>query len=673
MRISILYSILFSVIATNMWAQTEPDTIPEQTELDEVIIISKATAKLTKQFKALSSLDDYLENSLKVTLIKRGNYGNEPMINNMTSERLNVTIDGMHIFGACTDKMDPVTSYVDISNLEEVNVSSGQSGAFAGATIGGSLNMVRSKHDFCHQGWSGGVDAGIESNGRLFSTGTKLKYSGNRFFADLNFMFRDAANYKAGGNRVIAFSQFRKYNASANLGVKLNEKNTLIGSFIFDEAQNVGYPALPMDVSLARALIGNVQHIVYNLGKFVAEWDTKIYYNNVRHVMDDTKRPAVPIHMDMPGWSSTYGVYSKLTSVSKNKHRVQLHLTAYNNRSKAEMTMYPNDQSQPLMFMYTWPDVQTIYSGITANDRIKFNSNHILNYSLTAGFHQNKVLSEFGLNSLKVFHPNVQATKNRFLYSGQVDYKFLKNGFELTLGAGYGERASSISEAYGFYLFNSFDRFDYIGNPHLKNEKSIESNVGLSYRYKRFKVGVSANYFHILDYIIGIPQANYYPMTIGASGIKEYQALKFANLLSSDLILDYRPINSLKTQAVFTYNAGQGFDGKNLPLMRPFSYRFSVSYFIKQADFELSTNGSAKQYAYSPDYGETGKSAFATLNFSAGYLFEFKDQTLQLRCGVENITDVYYATYSDWNNIPRKGRNIYFSVSYRFNKVKSTE
>jgi iron complex outermembrane receptor protein len=35
--------------------------------------------------------------------------------------------------------------------------------------------------------------------------------------------------------------------------------------------------------------------------------------------MDDTKRPNVPIHMDMPGWSKTYGYYSKVKAKYK-KH-----------------------------------------------------------------------------------------------------------------------------------------------------------------------------------------------------------------------------------------------------------------------------------------------------------------------------------------------------------------
>ena len=43
----------------------------------------------------------------------------------------------------------------------------------------------------------------------------------------------------------------------------------------------------------------------------IDNWETKLYFNTITHTMDDTKRPVVPIHMDMPGWSDTYGFIPK--------------------------------------------------------------------------------------------------------------------------------------------------------------------------------------------------------------------------------------------------------------------------------------------------------------------------------------------------------------------------
>jgi len=42
------------------------------------------------------------------------------------------------IFGACTDKMDPITSYVDLSNLSKAHIVLASKGAEHGTTIGGA-------------------------------------------------------------------------------------------------------------------------------------------------------------------------------------------------------------------------------------------------------------------------------------------------------------------------------------------------------------------------------------------------------------------------------------------------------------------------------------------------------------------------------------------------------
>ena len=244
--------------------------------LGEVIVVSsyKKNLEHRSQHKPLSTLDGYLESSNKVAMIKRGAYAWEPMMNDMTAERLSVTIDGMRIFGACTDKMDPVTSYVDVSNLSEVHVSSGQQGSEQGATIGGAIDLRLEKGDFKPSGWKGSVEFGGETANAARILGSELNYSNGNFYLDTDVIYRKAENYLAGGGEEIAFSQFEKYNVSANLGFKINDGKQLRASFIFDEARDVGYPALPMDVSLAQAIYricklvsGPVPWRVYRLGK----------------------------------------------------------------------------------------------------------------------------------------------------------------------------------------------------------------------------------------------------------------------------------------------------------------------------------------------------------------------------------------------------------------------
>ena len=473
------YALLMGLIFVPQLQAQQADSL-KTVELQEVVVIATPRAlDYQKQRKPLSSLDEFLESSKHVSMIKRGAYAWEPSMNNMTSERLSVTIDGMQIFGACTDKMDPITSYVDVSNLSEAEIGSGQQGAAFGNTIGGGINLKLDKSNFKSTGWNGALETAYESNNKQRVFGGELNYSEEKFYLNTDAIYRKADNYKAGGGETVEYSQFEKYNFSVNTGYKIADDQTIAATLIYDEANDVGYPALPMDVSLARAVIGSVSFVQDTLFGSFTNWESKVYYNNIKHVMDDTQRPDVAIHMDMPGWSETFGAYTQAKLQSK-KHRFLLKVDGFYNKSLAEMTMYPQDTNEPLMFMLTWPDVRTQDVGVFAEDQIELESSH-LKFSTRLAYHSNTVADDFGLKSLQIFYPEMEKTNTRFLKSFSAQYHKMMNPIHLTFGLAYGERAPSVSEGYGFYLFNSFDNNDYIGDPELNTEASMEANAKFTF------------------------------------------------------------------------------------------------------------------------------------------------------------------------------------------------
>ena len=322
---------MFFLIPTVIIAQEKPvDTITPK-DLKEVIVIGKKAQLYQKQAKPLATIDEYLQQSSKVAMIRRGSYAWEPLINNMPTERTLVTIDGMRVFGACTDKMDPITSYVEVSNLSEATIQSGQQGACHGATIGGSIDLQRNRSGFTNLGWDTSLNTGFETNSKQKIIGSAINFANKTFYVDTDFMFRDAKNYTDGNGQEVLFSQFRKFNISATSGFSFDKNKLIEGSIIYDKATDVGYPALPMDVSLAEALITSLKYEYVPESSKITNWETKIYYNTITHKMDDTTRPSVPIHMDMPGWSDTFGFYSKAKGVL-NSHHLIADLNSFYNR-----------------------------------------------------------------------------------------------------------------------------------------------------------------------------------------------------------------------------------------------------------------------------------------------------------------------------------------------------
>ena len=119
------------------------DTTFRETTIDEVVVSSsQGTGKKAVSKGRVASIDEHLAQLSKVEMVRRGNYAWEPVVNNMATERVSTTIDGMKIFYACTDKMDPVTSYVESSNLQRISLNSGLDGnPQATGNIGGSIDL----------------------------------------------------------------------------------------------------------------------------------------------------------------------------------------------------------------------------------------------------------------------------------------------------------------------------------------------------------------------------------------------------------------------------------------------------------------------------------------------------------------------------------------------------
>lgn len=654
----------FSFIGFAGFAQEiQNDSLDRNIIIDEVIITGNTKTLHQDQSKSLSSIDEFLEKSPKVTMVKRGGYAWEPLINSMATERTIITIDGMRIFGACTDKMDPITSYVEISNLSKAQATSGQQGNTHGATIGGGLDLKRYSIRNRDYGYRARLISGYETNNQQKILGTSIGYNDSLFYANADFTLRDAENYKAGKSKEVEFSQFRKYNLSGTVGYLPNAKTLIEASVIYDKATDVGYPALTMDVSLAEALISSVRFEKVLTTNHLTSWETKLYFNTITHTMDDTKRPNVPVHMDMPGWSDTYGMYSRLKGEYR-KHSFAANLSGFYNRSVAEMTMYPSDPNENLMFMNTWPDIRTLYSGISAEDTYSLSADQMIKLTTNLGFHNNEVADEFGLQSLRIFYPEMASTKSRFLKSFSGNYIWYISDWTYNFGAAYGERAPSVSEGYGFYLYNSNDFYDYVGNPYLANEKSYEANASLTYCHNLFHAKWTSSYFHIQDYIVGKVDTSVLPMTIGASGVKRYTALDYARIFTTGVELEQKFLEDFKVESQFTYTHGKGSDDNYLPFMSPFSYRLSFSYLKENFGAELSAQGNAKHTNYSSFYGENKTVDYVILGASTKYSFRWDRSVLNLQAGVENILDTYYSTFADWNKIPRAGRNVFINLEF---------
>lgn len=639
-----------------------------KTRKDSITLLDKVEVKSNKKkietdMKMAVSIDEFLASSDKISFIKRGAYAWEPLLNNMSTERSVVTIDGMRIFGACTDKMDPVTSYMESNTLSAIDIKSGQEGSSHGATIAGSIDLKRKSTPFgLEKKWNGAYQTGFEFNNKQFFNLGNISYSGNKLVMDGSISFRKAENYYDGNGTEVNHSQYNKFNTGIGIAYKTSPLSSVRVDAIFDMAKNVGFPALPMDLWLSRAMITSASYKQLFKEGLIKSWDTKAYFNTIEHYMDDTRRPENLVHMDMPGWSTTYGMVSSL-NLKKERYTSAIELNMYNNTSIAEMRMYPQDRKNRTMFAYSWPWVTTRFAGLSMNNNweISDKSNISLGGSLGLNYNESKY-AEFNW----IFHPGASQQKTRILPSLHAGYQFTENHFSFSVGTGYGHRAPSVSEGYGYYIYNSFDRYDYIGNPDLKNEISYETNASAGFKNEKMSIEAKINYFYIQNYIIGKILSLGSPMNYQSVGVKAYTSLDHATLFNMSLNGSYSILPELHWRGTLTYARGRDDKGKNLPFIRPLSYLSSLHFNHHNFGVQTSVNGDFIQRNYSPEYGEDQTPAYAVWNLSVNYTFNINKLKTIFQIGAENLLNKYYSTYADWGNIPRMGRNIYTSLKFSF-------
>ncbi|WP_069658375.1 TonB-dependent receptor [Arcticibacter eurypsychrophilus] len=612
--------------------------------------------------------DKILESTPGINMIRRGNFAMEPTIRSLNNGQITMTIDGMRIFGACTDRMDPISSYVEPNNLESLSFSVNPGGASYGSSIGGGINFKLKSPSFTSEKKvSGSAGLGFESNGQAYQSLAGIEYSAPNFAIQANGIFRRSGNYTAGNVEEISFSQYRKWNGNVSALFKTSEHTYLKTDYIQDEGFDIGYPALTMDVSFAKAKIGALSYVYFHPEKNIY-WETKAYYNYINHAMDDTKRPkeTVPMHMDMPGTSRTMGAYSALTYQPTLKHHIKARLDGFNNQLSAEMTMYPDDGAA--MFMYTLPDLARTDIGLNLSDDISLNDQFNLQIGGRFDYAHDYIFSEVGKEQLSGMFVG-DLSRNRFITNLNLELGYtLSHAWKFSAEVARAARSSTLQEGYSFYIYNRLDGYDYIGNPDLKQETSTNVNLSTRFHSARFVAEVSGFGYFFKNYITGSLLQGYSVMTIGANGVKHYVSLPSAKLVGAELALKWSPLDNLILTSLNTYARGSDNQGNGLPMIAPLKTVNAILYNFKQVSLQAeSISYAAQNNVNTAIYGETSTPSSTILNLSVSKEFKFKGSpVLRANAGVDNLLDREYVQHLDIMKIARPGRNFLFRMTALF-------
>lgn len=652
------------LVAVGLMAQH--DTSLQAFRIQEILISDEESSDANDAFNFYrSSKIDQTEEILSriegVNLVRRGAFGMEPILRVYSAGQINLTINGMKMYGACTDRMDPVSSYVEPGNLGKLETSQGATGLLNSSTIGGQLNMQLKEPDFdCHRTIHARFYSQYQTANEGRHAGMELKTGNPKWGLRMYAGTRKAGDYRAGGGQIIKHSGYEKSNLQFGLARKLTSHQSMIGEVLIDRAGNMGYPALTMDVQFAHASIFSILHRFILSTGWLRKLETRLYFNRIDHAMDDQNRPETPMHMDMPGWSRTTGFYSEM-KVHFRHQELELRADAHRAFTRADMTMYP--PAGRAMYMQTLVGNEYSNAGISLIHHFHLPFGFTLAYHARVDLNRQEAVDTFGILQWSGFGTDLNQPKHTVLKNAGTFLVNRTKKLMCRLSLSYGERLPTANETFGFYLFNRLDGYDYLGNFTLKPEKALQAEWQFSRMFPNAEVGITLFYHAISDFIYSEVREGFSPMTIGGRGVKGYNNISYARVSGGEC----RFQTVLRKHWKYTGNARFTFArlSNHLPMAQvpPLKSQHNIRYQKGIWQLQGEYLFAAKQNRINSDFGEQVTPAWQTLNLRAAWSHKTGKHILQLHLAIENLTDARYREHLDWGGIPRMGFNVQTGIN----------
>lgn len=310
------------------------------------------------------------------------------------------------------------------------------------------------------------------------------------------------------------------------------------------------------------------------------------------------------------------------------------------------------------------PDAKTTDFGVFGTGLYEWNSN-----AIQAGirFDNRNILSQgqLGENGETTF---AALDKSYQSFNASLGYKTkLIETLSLRLHLASGFRAPNLAELTSNGVHEGTNRYE-IGEPHLKTEQNVQSDINLEYKSSHFEFFASAFYNHINNYI--------YAAATGEN-MDEEEVYKYvqdnAGLYGGEVGLHFHPhpLDWMHYESSFSTVNGKKDDGLHLPLIPANNWintlraEFGIDNWLEDgfASFTIATTfDQDKVSAY-----ETSSDGYTLLNLGLGGKFNLGKFNFSASLNGNNLLDKKYTSHLSrlkTDGIPNIGRNIVLGFNF---------
>ncbi|MDG2106515.1 MAG: TonB-dependent receptor [Gammaproteobacteria bacterium] len=626
---------------------------------------------------------DLLKSINGISTIRRGGHGLDPVIRGQSDQRLNSSIDGAIVYGACSSKMDPASTYVNIENYDSITVIKGSQSVLYGAGgPGGVVRYERVTEPLSQaNAYKFKIGQTFDSNAEAKTTIGDFTLGLGQAYFRINGSYSEAGNYET-GTGLKPLTEYETSNYAAIIGKRLDDGSKLEFTYTNNSQENIGFAGLPMDIVYSYTDIYNLKyHRVTQFGPF-SSMKVELYNSDMDHLMDNYTMRSVD-SMKTPAASDTYG--GRIIGATDNGMKVGVDYE--HNTRDAEQNMVISGTERHLA--YLWPGAEIAKLGLFLEKDNKISDQTTMSYGLrldrvetdatrAADDPGSAHMAQVTANSLYTAHYSgtVTAGKRDFSnFSGFLrytkDYGPMSSAY---ISLSRNERTPDATE-----LFNAKTsmamagkyRLRHIGNPNLNSEVHTILEIGFENMFMGSHVNGSLYLNDISDYITTYRASDgTYDNTINDARI--YKNID-ATIWGYELTAQKDLTSNIKTIFNLNYTHGDD-DTQNRPLaqMMPLSGDISLEYQTGSVNYGLRANFADTQDRFDSRVLDTGRTGgYTVYDLYAG--FE-PTPNIRFTMGISNLTDKRYATHLNSTNsldatadrVDEPGRSFWGSLIYDF-------
>ena len=626
---------------------------------------------------------DLLRSINGISTIRRGGHGLDPVIRGQSDQRLNSSIDGAIVYGACSSKMDPASTYVNIENYDSITVIKGSQSVLYGAGgPGGVVRYERVTEPLSQaNAYKFKIGQTFDSNAEAKTTIGDFTLGLGQAYFRINGSYSEAGNYET-GTGLKPLTEYETSNYAAIIGKRLDDGSKLEFTYTNNSQENIGFAGLPMDIVYSYTDIYNLKyHRVTQFGPF-SSMKVELYNSDMDHLMDNYTMRSVD-SMKTPAASDTYG--GRIIGATDNGMKVGVDYE--HNTRDAEQNMVISGTERHLT--YLWPGAEIAKLGLFLEKDNKISDQTTMSYGLrldrvetdatrAADDPGSAHMAQVTANSLYTAHYSgtVTAGKRDFSnFSGFLRYTKDYGPMSSTyISLSRNERTPDATE-----LFNAKTsmamagkyRLRHIGNPNLNSEVHTTLEIGFENMFMGSHVNGSLYLNDISDYITTYRASDgTYDNTINDARI--YKNID-ATIWGYELTAQKDLTSNVKTIFNLNYTHGDD-DTQNRPLaqMMPLSGDISLEYQTGSVNYGLRANFADTQDRFDSRVLDTGRTGgYTVYDLYAG--FE-PTPNIRFTMGISNLTDKRYATHLNSTNsldaaadrVDEPGRSFWGSLIYDF-------